>query len=75
MEEVQVTKDGSVLVTVRLGDIDPAIIAVLEHHHKLMEDDAYDYCTCDDCQEDLKAIKKDIKAFKRVLAYFGRFVA
>jgi len=75
MEEFQVTEDGSVLVTVRLGDIDPAIVAVLEYHHKLMEDDAYDYCTCDDCQEDLKAIKKDIKAFKRVLAYFGRFLS
>ena len=75
MEDMVLTDDGSLMMTVRVGEIDPVILAVLEHHHKLMEDDAYDYCTCDDCQEDLKAIKKDIKAFKRVLVYFGRFVA
>lgn len=75
MDNIEVLEDGSVLLSARVGDIDPVIIMVLEHHHKLMEDDAYDYCTCDDCQEDLKAIKKDIKAFKRVLAYFGRFIS
>lgn len=74
MEKITVAEDGGILATVRLGDYDPVIVAVLEHHLKLMEDDVYDYCTCDDCQEDLRAIKKDIKAFKRVLAYFGRFV-
>ena len=72
MEKIEIAQDGTLTVNVNVGNIDPAILAVMQLHLNDMIEDASDYCTCDDCQEDLKAIKKDIKAFKRVLAYFGR---
>ena len=71
MQEITLTDDGSLVMTVRVGEIDPVILAVLEHHLKGIEKDASDHCDCDDCYDDLKALKKSIKAFKRVMLYYG----